>query len=66
MAIELPEQMLVLAITETAGMEMVSELVLLQPVDRFCVVRVYIVVTVGLTVGFEELDVKLPGVLDHE
>ena len=66
MAILDPEQIAVFAITDTVGNEIVSELVLLHPVVRFCTVRLYIVVTVGFTDGFEEVEVKPAGVLAQE
>ena len=64
---EEPAQMAVLAITEVEeGSEMVSELVWLQPVAVIVSVSMYPVVAVGLTDGFDEVEVKPDGELVHE
>ena len=64
-----PMQIAVLAITEAAGKAftvMVTELDFEHPVAVMVSVRVYVVLTKGVTLGFEDVDVKPEGALTHE
>jgi hypothetical protein len=68
MALELPLHVAVLEITAAAGSAftvIVTEFDLTQPL-LFVSVRVYVVVTVGLTEGFDEVEVNPEGLLVQE
>ena len=64
-----PRQIALFAITEAEGKGftvIVTEFDLAQPVAVTVSVTVYMVVTVGLTVGFEEVELNPDGELDQE
>ena len=68
MLIELPVQMLVIEIVAAAGnglTVMVKEFDLTQPFE-FVSATVYVVLDVGETEGFEEVEVNPEGLLIHE
>ena len=69
MAIDAPEQMAVLAIIEAAGKALtvtVTGFDFVQPVAVIVSARVYVVVTIGFTIGLDKVEVNPVGELVHE